>query len=467
MTYTSNRFDYFVVIAGMRTGSNLLEERLNEHPELTSLGELFNPHFVGGPNREEALGITRAARNAAPLDMVRAVAAIPKKLAGFRLFDGHDGRVLEHVLRDQRCAKIILSRNPLDSFVSLQIARETKQWWLGKLSAKRTAKVTFDGDDFRIFLNESEAFQSVVRRILQTVGQTGFALDYSELSDVDVLNGLVRYLGCEPVKWKMRPKAKVQNPGPIEDKLNNPEDLEKAVSRMDRFDTDRIPDYEPLRGVGAPNIRVAPAAGLAFFPVGGVAVDVVEAWLTQANGGAPPARGMSQKELKAWFKQTPHHRAFTVIEHPFPRAFEVFSRRILGANGVFDGPLIEILSSDFGLDRQKLSDAPPPEDLRASFRVFIDYIKATLSGQTGHRIAPDWASQTAIIEGATRLRIPDMVIRKSELEAGLAILKPEVALNVPPADPRLSVVYDAGIEKLCRAAYRRDYAFLGFDDWAV
>ena len=43
------RFTSFIVLAGMRTGSNFLEANLNQFPDLKSYGELFNPHFVGGP----------------------------------------------------------------------------------------------------------------------------------------------------------------------------------------------------------------------------------------------------------------------------------------------------------------------------------------------------------------------------------------------------------------------------------
>ncbi|MDX1782140.1 MAG: nodulation protein NodH, partial [Thalassovita sp.] len=46
----TDRFDYFVVFAEMRTGSNFLETNLNAFPGLTCYGEAFNPHFIGYPN---------------------------------------------------------------------------------------------------------------------------------------------------------------------------------------------------------------------------------------------------------------------------------------------------------------------------------------------------------------------------------------------------------------------------------
>lgn len=38
-----DRFDYFVIFAGMRTGSNYLERNLNAAPDLRCYGELYNP----------------------------------------------------------------------------------------------------------------------------------------------------------------------------------------------------------------------------------------------------------------------------------------------------------------------------------------------------------------------------------------------------------------------------------------
>ncbi|MEL7089565.1 MAG: nodulation protein NodH, partial [Planctomycetota bacterium] len=53
------RFDYFVVFAEMRTGSNFLETNLNAFDGLACHGEAFNPHFLGYPDREQLLGLTQ------------------------------------------------------------------------------------------------------------------------------------------------------------------------------------------------------------------------------------------------------------------------------------------------------------------------------------------------------------------------------------------------------------------------
>ena len=47
MNDARRRFDSFVILAGMRTGSNFLEANLNALPGVTCHGEVFNPHFIG------------------------------------------------------------------------------------------------------------------------------------------------------------------------------------------------------------------------------------------------------------------------------------------------------------------------------------------------------------------------------------------------------------------------------------
>ena len=58
----TRRFDYFILLAEMRTGSNFLESNLNAFDGIACHGEAFNPHFIGYPNKTEILGVTQAMR---------------------------------------------------------------------------------------------------------------------------------------------------------------------------------------------------------------------------------------------------------------------------------------------------------------------------------------------------------------------------------------------------------------------
>jgi len=112
----SERFRYFVILAGMRTGSNLLERFLNQFSGLICHGELFNPGFIGKEGKTSYLGINCSLREANPGQLIsEMIAGSSEQLPGFRLFDGHDERVERQILADPTCAKIILRRNPIES----------------------------------------------------------------------------------------------------------------------------------------------------------------------------------------------------------------------------------------------------------------------------------------------------------------------------------------------------------------
>ena len=121
-------FTSFVVLAEMRTGSNFLETNLNGIEGISCLGEAFNPHFIGYPNQDTLLGLDKSARDADPLGLLTRIREAPGGISGFRYFHDHDPRILDAVLDDPACAKIILTRNPLDSYVSWKIAQATGQW---------------------------------------------------------------------------------------------------------------------------------------------------------------------------------------------------------------------------------------------------------------------------------------------------------------------------------------------------
>ena len=127
----SGSFTSFVVLAEMRTGSNFLETNLNALEGVTCHGEAFNPHFIGYPNSTEILGISQQGREDDPHQLLAAIRD-DADLGGFRYFHDHDPRILDTILDDPQVAKIILTRNPLDSYVSWKIAQATGQWKLTK-----------------------------------------------------------------------------------------------------------------------------------------------------------------------------------------------------------------------------------------------------------------------------------------------------------------------------------------------
>lgn len=157
-------FSSFVIFAEMRTGSNRLEANLNAIRGVTCFGE------------------------ADPLALLAWLTDRPGHLPGFRYFHDHDPRVLESILRDRRCATIILTRNPLDSHVPTRLARDTNQWKLNETETSLATRIIFDGAELRRMLAATNGFRTHLVCRLQASGQAAFRLDYNDLRDAGVLH---------------------------------------------------------------------------------------------------------------------------------------------------------------------------------------------------------------------------------------------------------------------------------------
>src|SRR5690554_1045161 len=238
-------FDYFVVLAAMRTGSNLLESHLNAFDSFECHGEAFNSAFIGYPNRSEILGITQEIREEDPARLIRTIKTSSTGMGGFRLFHDHDLRAREMCLTDARCAKIILTRNPAESYVSRKIAQETGQWKLTNIKRRKEAKAVFNATEFQQHITDLQDFQQRVQNKLQRSGQTAFYISYDDLNDLAVINGLARFLGADERLQALDSRLKIQNPQPLSDKVENFADMEAALSGYDRFNLTRTPSFEP------------------------------------------------------------------------------------------------------------------------------------------------------------------------------------------------------------------------------
>lgn len=472
----SGQFDYFVMFAEMRTGSNFLEANLNAFPGLVCYGEAFNPNFVGYPNKPDLLGVTHAMREADPLRLIGEMKKQTEGLPGFRFFSGHDPRIPGACLADPRCAKIILTRNPVDSYVSLKIARATDQWKLTNPEHRRTAQITFDKAEFEAHLHKLQTFQMQLLHGLQTSGQTAFHLGYEDIADIDVLNGLAAFLGEGSQLDAVSTALKRQNPGTLRDKVLNHDEMTTALADIDYFALSRTPNFEPRRGPVVPSYVAAAKAPLLYLPVRGGPEVQMRAWLAALDSVQEDAllTGFTQKTLRQWKRRNSGHRSFTVIRHPVARAHAGFCDFILKTGPGTYGEIRQTLRTDHGLPLpDDAGDARYDQDQhRAAFLAFVRFLKTNLGGQTSIRIDPVWASQSQVLQGFSQFSQPDMVLREDQLPDGLAYLAAQTGLTAPalPALPddhpiSLRAIYDKEIEAAVRDAYQRDYMMFGFDAW--
>ncbi len=473
----TRRFDYFIVLADMRTGSNLLESQLNAMEGVACHGEAFNPYFVGLPKLDSLLGFDLDDRERDPLALIDAIRNAPGEMNGFRFFSDHDARALEPALDDLRCAKIILMRNPLDSYISWKIAMETKQWRLVNIKQRREAQITFDAEEFADQLDQRQAFQRTVLRHLQTTGQTPFYIDYDDLTDLNVLNGLAAWLGVSARLEELNQHLKRQNPAPALSKVSNPDEMEQALSQYDRFTLHHIPNFEPSRGPSVSRYLGAVETPLMYLPVRGGPEAEVARWLAELDGVATGdlITGRNQKQTRKWMQDHPGHRKFTVLRHPLARAHAVFCDRILHTG---PGAYVSIRNM---LSRRYKVPLPAKGDLSAytrdqhyeAFSAYLGMLSSILAGQTPIRVDGEWCGQAQTLEGMAGFTMPDLILRENEMVTALPELARQVGCKAPPnpvkakpdAPYSLEQIYDAQLETLAREAYLRDYTVFGFDDW--
>jgi len=409
-----------------------------------------------------------AQREADPMRLLRAMKDRTDGISGFRFFHDHDPRVLSHCLADARCAKVVLTRNPLDSYVSLEIARQTGQWRLGDMNNAKSAKITFDPAAFARHLSKLQTFQQDLTRALQVSGQTAFYIRYDDINDIEILNGLTAYLGIAARLDQTSGKTKVQNPGSLQDKVLNYDAMVAALSCHDHFDLGRTPNFEQRRGPNVPGFLTAAHSPLLYMPVKGGAEPRVIAWLTALDGAAPDTPGMVQKDLRKWKRQHPGHRSFTVIQHPVARIHGTFVHQILSTGPESFADLRGTLRDRYGV--------PLPDDgitdldgHRAAFLAFLKFVKGNLGGQTSIRNDPAWASQSMVIQGMAQFMLPDMILRDIQLDLGFKALAEQVGATAPevPGDDTglLDQVYNDEIETAVRDVYQRDYMMFGFRHW--
>lgn len=475
-------FRYFAIFGAMRTGSNLLEQSLGQYEKLIPEGELFNPHFIGKPKRREYLDTPIAERNADPGGFLsKLLAAHPDDIPGFRIFDGHDARMLDHAARDPECAAIVLQRNPAESFISLSIAGETGQWMLMKEENRRLAKVHFDIDAFETYESELNAHYDLLRRKFLAAGRRAIWVRYEDLDDLDIINGIARSIGSPERKAVLPEKTFRQNPSIWEDKVENVEELKAYVAGRRGLGSPPEPDPEPRPRFAALDELIASRGFEAIYaPIPGAGASEFRKLLTdaaQASGidGASTVKGLQARhvERRRWRGAF----VFSFVRDPAERIYDVFCKRIARIDGGVFTSVQMLIAQDYR--------APTPAEMassneahRAGFSAFLNFAQDNLAGRTQMRIDPAWTPQSNLLAHYSKETPVDFIGRFERLESDIEYVFSRIGA-------RSSIAGDAGIvashfqkaedrspgggqisnaqyEKI-RHIFQRDYARLGYD----
>jgi hypothetical protein len=423
-------FDRFVVLAAMRTGSNLLETCLNQYPGLRCHGELFNPAFIGHDGCHSLLGIDMDLRARHPDRLLAAIrAADPGALHGFRLFAGHDQRMIDAALADPRCAKIVLRRAPLESWLSVLAAQQTGQWTLSDGRKRLSASVRFDADAFAIYCADLDAWYGGLERQMRLSGQTWFPIRHEECKDVAVLNGLAGWLGLGHRLDRLKQVTKRQNLVPLRQRIENFADFEAWLSR-----SGYIAETETLRPEHWPLIRATDFLAddrMLLVRLPGVRQPGLEALL-------PDARRIDAiGRLAGWRGRHPGLPVVALVRPALARALDVFQRQVLLSSGDAaddraDAGLRRVLARHHGIglppagmsgSRAALEAAGfGIPAIRTALGAWLDFVAASLQGRTPVRTDAAWQPQVAALT-AVSSRLPvSLVLREGDLAAGIGFL---------------------------------------------
>ncbi|MEO0342494.1 MAG: hypothetical protein AAF198_03575 [Pseudomonadota bacterium] len=429
-------------------------------------GELFNPGFIGRPKFNREAHPDFQLREVDPVGFLdKLIGQSEAKLLGFRLFDGHDDRVLSHVLSDTSCAKIVLRRDPLHCFLSRQIVSQTDQWRLADVAKRKESKVVFDPEEFEAFRDRQNAYYGWINQELQQRGQTAFWINFQDLQDVEIWNGVFKYLGVND--YKARPQSRLirQNPEPLEEKVSNPEAIipyateetlpAPPVSKIDAIETSMAMNLTTARGADLSNT---------FFS---------EALIKYVKKGAR-ARATkidtSDLKIKTWQMKHPEHEMFFCVEDPVHRAYRAFDTYVLrpphGAARHMRRNLILFYGLDWDLDH--ILEVSPKDYSLANyvkdFKTFLRFLEKHLLGQTRSKPHHDWNFQYLRLQ-AIQSRIPRTTIVEQRLDSNFS----ETKINLPTFSGLYSLAefLDEDIINLVGKAYAEDIFRFGLFDQYV
>lgn len=393
---------YFAILAAMRTGSNLLEKTLEALGDTDCHGEAFNPAFISRPGAKEVLGHTVGRRDADPLGFLETlIHARPDRIAGFRIFPGHSRLATKRILADPRCTRIVLTRDPLESWISLQIAQQTGQWMLRDPKRRRRAKIRFDAAEFEAYVAQRMAHLGWIETRLAKHGTTAIRVDYRELSDRARLQEIAHAIGSHGTVPADPPILR-QNPEALADKVENHAEMCAYLGLEPEPPTPAPQTDAPsiLRPEGFP-VGCVPVPGPAFAPAVALLHRIEVRDFRREKLPLPDliARAMAGTLYPAAPRDS---SAFAVVCHPLARAHAAFVHECFGP-GWRASNLRRVLVRNHGTmprrrDLARQTEPYPDALYRAHFNGFLDAIADAMAGSGPYPLIAEWIPQSDLLD---------------------------------------------------------------------
>ncbi|HJV70912.1 hypothetical protein [Ideonella sp.] len=229
----------FLLVGMMRSGSNFLERQLNLLPDVRCHGELFNPAFIGFSHETAGrpAGFTRDNPNARNADedgfIDKVDQACDRRVIGMRLFLDHSAQMTSRLMHDPNVIKVVLSRNLLEAYISLETARETGVWLTTEAAQAPAKPVKVDINKLVTFALRQSLYYNDVQTVLHQTGQRYLQIDYNEIKSLGKLNEIARFVGSQHQFQSVSEPIQKQNPGSLEERiLDFPKLLEELKRRQ-------------------------------------------------------------------------------------------------------------------------------------------------------------------------------------------------------------------------------------------
>ncbi|MEX0971297.1 MAG: sulfotransferase family 2 domain-containing protein [Paracoccaceae bacterium] len=476
-------FDSFVIFSVMRSGSNLLERYLAQYDGLASFGELFNPVFIGRRGQNMLFDVSCDTARRDPAALLAAIAhARPETVNGLRYFPEHVPAALQVLLDDPRCAKVILTRDPLESYVSLGIAQFSDIWLIGSENDRLPLSVPVSPAAFKAYKATRKVYFDRIEAGLAASAQAALRINYADLGDIAKVNALAKALGATSPREMLETPIKRQNPAPLHAKIANYAEVYEALGLPA---PESLPETEPLsqtesqvKWVWPRHYYVCDHRPLAFAPLIENTKQPLTAWL-----GLVPSElrtGLKLDYVKDWAARNQKAEVISVLHHPIDRLYAAFMNKIFSTAPDAFQKIRATLETRYQLylprDAQKLDRKTyTADDHRTAFHQFLLFVAANLQGETDIRQDCAWQTQSALADIFAQIMPITRFIRVEQLNRELPEL--ERALDIPPiwATLRrdkhaafafdLAEIYTTQTETLARAAYGEDYARFGFGNW--
>ncbi|MDY6783075.1 MAG: sulfotransferase [Cyanobacteriota bacterium] len=233
----------FVILTVPRTGSSYLCNALNGHPEILCHGELFHPKKIFSNTKKNShvnLGSIQF-RNFLPKRFMKRVweQNFEYSAVGLKLFPKHSEKALNLILEDPEIKKVLLlRRNRIKSYVSLQIALKTKEWSLKGFTSKKTTEtnrltsIKVKPRKLQQYVEKTDRFYENMRQKLTASNQKYLEIAYEDMLGTDseaIKAELLEFIGVSVNPEYLKSSLKKQNPQPLSQLVKNYSELESAL----------------------------------------------------------------------------------------------------------------------------------------------------------------------------------------------------------------------------------------------